>query len=270
MSVMKRMAVTAAIFAVAAAPAHAALPTLHVTYAMNCTFTITDDAKQPVTSIAPGNYQVQVTTPVAFGGIDLSGTNDMTACKGFVQFHLTGPGVNVETTLMDGDAGFDLMPVTFQAGQTYTATDGNQPTVARVSFTTSSSGSAAPVPTSTTSPTSSKKTSTGGAGNSVLGTPLPTALRGTLVATVGHNGALTLTDRGLLVTSLKSGRYRVVVDDRSSIAGFTLQRLKQPAQTVSGATFVGKKTATISFGAGQWFFYPAGTSGKKTYFIVIA
>ena len=41
----------------------AALPTLYVNYNMNCTFGITDDSGKAVTSIAPGTYQVQITTP---------------------------------------------------------------------------------------------------------------------------------------------------------------------------------------------------------------
>src|SRR5579884_269074 len=98
-------AMLAGITAVPGSAARAALPTLYVAYTMNCTFTITDDSGAKVTSIPPGSYQVQVTSPVAFGGVDLSGTNDMTACKGSVQFHLTGPGVSISTTLEDGDAG---------------------------------------------------------------------------------------------------------------------------------------------------------------------
>ena len=43
-----------------------ALPTLYVNYTMNCTFSIVDDAGRPVTTIAPGSYQVEVTTPIMF------------------------------------------------------------------------------------------------------------------------------------------------------------------------------------------------------------
>ena len=73
------------------ASSQAATPTLYVAYTLKCTFTITDDSGKTVTSIPAGAYQVQVTTPGSFGGMDLSGISDMTACKGAAAFQLTGP-----------------------------------------------------------------------------------------------------------------------------------------------------------------------------------
>src|SRR5947208_2739085 len=119
----------------------AALPTLYVAYTMNCTFSISDDAGRPVTVITPGTYQISIRTPVSFAEVDLSGIFDMTACKGFVQFKLTGPGVNAFDNLGDGDNAFDLLTETFQPGSTYTAQDLHQPSVTRTAFTTASSGS---------------------------------------------------------------------------------------------------------------------------------
>jgi hypothetical protein len=60
----------------------AAFPTMYVNYTMQCTFTITDDSGKPITTIPPGTWQVAVSTPGSFGGVDLSGRNDMTACGG--------------------------------------------------------------------------------------------------------------------------------------------------------------------------------------------
>src|SRR6059058_1475882 len=86
-----------------------ALPTLYVQYTMNCTFAIFDDAGKPVTSIPPGSYQLEVSTPIMFklvrpGGVtvDNIAPNDFTGCKGWVQFQLSGPGVNLFTTLDSG------------------------------------------------------------------------------------------------------------------------------------------------------------------------
>ena len=80
-----------------------ATPTLYVNYTMNCTFSIVDDSGKPVTSIAPGTYQVMVTTPIMFKlvipggpGIDNMAPGDMTGCRGWVQFQLTGPRVNLQ------------------------------------------------------------------------------------------------------------------------------------------------------------------------------
>src|SRR6516225_3597408 len=75
-----------AVLAAGGSPANnAQLPTIYVMYAMNCTFQITNDQGQPITSIAPGTYQVDVRTPLAFGTVPLAnmGVTDMTACKGF-------------------------------------------------------------------------------------------------------------------------------------------------------------------------------------------
>src|SRR4051812_48349900 len=77
----------------------ATLPTLYVKYAINCTFTITNDNGGSVTSIAPGTYQVDVTSPLDFATIDMTGITDFTACRGFARFQLTGPGVSLATTI---------------------------------------------------------------------------------------------------------------------------------------------------------------------------
>ena len=118
------------------ASSQAALPTLYVAYTLKCTFTITDDSGKTVTSIPAGTYQVQVTTPGSFGGMDLSGISDMTACQGAADFQITGPGVNLHTSLNDGDGSQDVLPATFQPNSTYVAQDNNQASVTRTSFTT--------------------------------------------------------------------------------------------------------------------------------------
>ncbi len=118
------------------AGSQAATPTLYVAYTLKCTFAITDDSGKTVTSIPAGAYQVQVTTPGSFGGMDLSGISDMTACKGAADFQLTGPGVNLHTSLNDGDGSQDVLQATFQPNATYVAQDNNQASVTRTSFTT--------------------------------------------------------------------------------------------------------------------------------------
>ena len=246
------------------------LPTLYVNYAMNCTFTITGDNGARVSSIPPGTYQVFITTPMVFADVDLTGISDMTACKSFTQFALSGPGVNLSTTLQDGDEDKELDKATFQPSATYVAVDNNQPGVARVSFTTTATGSASDV----TSPTSSSGSGKGDVQSSLLGssskssastTSLP--LRGTLVATVSPSGTPKLTYQGKGVTSLKAGRYTVSVSDHSTKGGFIIQGVKQGGTTVTGVAFVGKRNKTLDLKAGQWFFYPTFV-GKKTFFIV--
>jgi hypothetical protein len=249
------------------------LPTLYVNYAMNCTFTITSDGGSRVSSIVPGTYQVFITTPQVFADVDLTGISDMTACKSFTQFSLTGPGVNLTTTLQDGDEDKELDKATFQPSSTYLAVDNNQPGVARVSFTTTASGSATDVASPTQSSTSGKgDTQSSLVGSSSKSTASTTStaalpLRGTLLATVSQSGKLTLTYQGKSVTALKAGRYTVTASDKSAKGGFIIQKIGLGATTVTGVAFVGKRTATLEMRAGQWFFYPTFV-GAKTYFIV--
>lgn len=245
------------------------LPTLYVAYAMNCTFGITDDSGKPVSSIAPGTYQVQITTPVVFADVDLSGTFDMTACKSFVQFQLTGPGVNIATTLQEGDEDYGVFTAAFQPGGTYTAQDNNQPSVARAVFSTTTVGTA-PSPTAPYTSTGTGKGSqqtglVGSSANSTTSTSDP--LRGTLDATVSPAGKPKLTFKGKVVTTLKAGRYTVSVVDQSKTSGFIIQETRKASTTAAGISFVGRRTVTIDLQAGQWFFYPTFI-GAKSYFIV--
>jgi hypothetical protein len=251
-----------AVLAVAAslvpgANAAGVLPTLYVKYAMNCTFTITNDDGGSVSSIAPGTYQVDVTSPLDFQTIDLSGISDFTACRGFARFQLTGPGVSLGTTIGDGGESSALMKATFQAGSTYVALDLNQPSVARVAFTTTATGT----PGSPTTPSSS--VSSQGTGGAAAKIPF----RGSLDAIVYSAKKLTLTRNGKKVISLKTGQYTFSVDDESAKAGFSVQVLHGKAQTVTSAAYTGSHDVTLTLKPGRWsFFTPGGT--KNVFFVV--
>jgi len=258
--------------AIAAAPggaARAALPTLYVNYTMQCTFTITDDSGKAVTTIAPGTWQVAVSTPGSFGGVDLSGKNDMTACKGSIDFKLTGPGVNLETTLNDGDGSYDMLSGNFAASSTYTAVDGNQPAVARAQFTTAASGTATGTAGGSSSGTSGSGSSSTGGSSTGGASAGGSVTVGMLSGTVGSTGALKLTYKGKTVTTLKPGKYTVTVVDTSTHNGFILRMNGKSAITVSSVPFVGKKSLVVDLKTGQWYFAPTA-NGKKTYFVVTA
>jgi hypothetical protein len=253
----------AVVLAAPGGAARAAFPTLYVNYSLNCTFTMTDDTGKAVTSIAPGTYQVAVSTPGSFGGVDLTGKNDMTACKGSIDFKLTGPGVNIATTLNDGDGSYDMLSGNFAASSTYTAVDQNQPSVARVTFTTQASGSA----TGTAGGSGSSSSSSSSAGSSSGGSSSAATL-GTLSGTVGSTGALKLTYKGKTVATLKPGKYTVTVVDKSTHSGFILKG-KGKSVVVSSGPFVGKKSLVVDFRTGQWAM-AASSSGKPSYFVVLA
>jgi hypothetical protein len=245
-------------------------PTLYVTYAVNCTFTITNDSGASVSSIAPGGYNVEITTPVQFNEeTDRMGLadSDFSDCKGHAQFQLTGPGVSIATTLDDGSNDHALFSAAFLPSSTYVAQDNNQPAVASRTITTLSGGT----PTSPTISTSTgTTTSTTTPSTSVIGSQVPKTVKllGTLDASVSSTGAPALTFKGKAVGRLTAGRYTVSVVDRSTTSGFLLQEIRKSATTVTGVAFVGKRSLTVDLTAGQWFFYPTFV-GKKSYFIVV-
>ncbi len=156
----------------------------------------------------------------------------MTACKGFVLFSITGPGVSVATDLEFGDNATDnsLKP-TFLPGSTYVAQDGNQPTVARKVFTT-----AASVP--------------GHAGGGQRGRQAHAHYK------------------GQSVQKLTAGKYTVSVVDQSTKSGFTLKLANKLPVSVTGAAFVGKHAETLFITQGQWMFFTVG--GPKHFFFVAA
>jgi len=243
-------------------------PTLYVNYTLNCTFTISDDAGSTVSSIPPGTYEVDVNTPILFSGY--IGAPSNSGCAGHVQFQLTGPGVNLYTTLFGGCSSNQVLPAqNFEPSSTYVAQDNNQPSVANVVITTLASGS----PTQPTPSYSSTSSGPGTPSTDVVGSGLPSTanggpFRGTLAAAVSAAGKLTLTFKGKSVASLKEGRYTVTVVDHSKSSGFILQELSKPATTLATSSFTGDRSVSVDLTAGQWFFHPT-LHGTKTYFIVI-
>jgi hypothetical protein len=228
---------------------HAAAPTLYFMYAMNCTFTIVDDSGKQVTSIAPGSYQVDVRTPIQFGTLPIpSSPTDMTACRGVPQFQLTGPGVNLFTTMTAGCEADKVFPETFQPNSTYTAVDLNQPTVAHATFTTLASGT----------PTAPAVTYGGGKAKGELSTDIvgSLAVLGTLNGSVNAAGKPTLTSGGKIVSKLASGRYKFAISDQDAKAGFKILGPTSHAPTaLTGVAFRGTRSVTIRLTAGRWTYY---------------
>ena len=224
-------------------------PTLYVVYSMNCTFSIVDDSGNTVTSIPPGHYQIDVRTPVDFGMYPMTpGQADFYACRGIPQFQLQGPGVNLFTTMTAGCDSDRIYPETFQPNATYVAQDLNQPSVAHGTFTTLSSGSAAPVAV----------TYGGGKATSEQQSALvgSLALKGTLQATVTTKGALKLTSGGKTVSRLAAGRYKIAIADQDAKASFTILGPTYTApKTLSATGFKGRHSVVLSLTSGKWTYY---------------
>jgi hypothetical protein len=211
------------------------------------------DGTQVSGTIPSGTYQVQY---------DNLGADDLAVDHAF---HLFGPGIDFAPAPSVIQSTFS---VTFVNNGTYTLRDDLHPTVGGRTFVASSTaGSDTPVggATASTGPTASTKSTTKAVANDIVGTDVA-VFRGNLAAGISSSGKLTLTFKGKTVSSLKSGRYKLVIDDRSKAKGFQLQRIKKPPLKLTGVKSTGKKTVTLTLDAGQWWFFSGGPS--KGYFVV--
>ena len=236
-----------------AADARAGLPTLYVGYSTaDCTFKLTNDGGTAVTTIAPGTYQVSITTPDPFGLFGNSGAGDLQACKGYVQFRLSGPGVSLFTTLDYGDSASELYSETFRAGGTYTLQDDGNVANTRRTFAVSDSGTAG---------STSSGSSTTSAGASAA------AFRGVLEVSLSARGTLVVTRKGKKIGGLKAGRYTFSVRDGSKKLGFSIEPPAGKPQTVTNAVYIGFRDLTVVLTPGRWTFFVPG--GPKTSFGVV-
>jgi len=242
--------------------ARAATPSLYANYSPNCTFAFVSDSGASVGSVPPGTYQVVVYTPFAF-------SNGLASCE-FVQFHLSGPGVNLETDLGSGDSEVEQHTVTLQPGATYVVQDDGRTAQTRRTFSVATSGSAGSSSNSGSSSSGSSSSSgtsgtKGTASKDIVGSAV-LAFRGGLDAAVSKSGKVTLTKAKRAISSLKAGRYTFRIVDDSQSAGLTVQPVKGAAKTLATARFTGRKSVTVPLAAGQWFFSTPG--GAKHPFVV--
>jgi hypothetical protein len=216
-------------------------------------------------------------TPIPHGPYQIVVYNDFRDDEGHVhQLRLVGPGVDFQTDMSQGEIEHASWSYTLLPNSTYTWEDEYRPNVLRGTFRTS--GVAVGASGSTSGGTSSGGTSTGGSssgsssGTSTENTDVVGSgigpLRGTLAANVSTDGKLTLKFKGKAVSSLKSGRYTVVVLDETAKSAFKLQKSNRQPVTLTGLSFVGRRSKTLRLVPGQWLFY--SSPAKKSYFVVIA
>ena len=79
-----------------------------------------------------------------------------------------------------------------------------------------------------------------------------------LIGTVGPGYTITLKKGTAKVKTLKAGKYTFVITDKASIHNFTIEREKggpKIEKTLTGTSFQGKKTVTVTLKPGSWKFY---------------
>jgi hypothetical protein len=204
-------------------------------------------ATAPGTVIPPGSYLLIVNT-------DVPETKDS-----FHIFHLFGPGVNMSSDLLPCENPREIYDVALRPSSTYTYEDTRHPEMPHVVFSTAAAGSSTDTSGSSSGPGST--TSSGTVSNSsTVGTAV---FRGTLEATVAAR-KLTLSRNGKAVSKLKTGRYRIAVDDRTTTRGFTLLRPNKNTLPVTASTFVGKRAVTLTLRPGSWGYTSGATARRFT------
>jgi plastocyanin len=77
-----------------------------------------------------------------------------------------------------------------------------------------------------------------------------------LKGTIGPGFTISLKDsHGRAVKMLKHGKYTLVVQDKAGIHNFTLNGPGIKNKTISGTTFVGTKTVTVTLKTGKYRYY---------------
>src|SRR5205823_1643347 len=143
------------------------------------------------------------------------------------EFKLTGPGVNLSTSLNDGDASQDTLQATFQANSTYVAVDQVNPAT-RLSFGTSSTQVGA-----VGGATTSGGSNSGGTTTTAKSGPGSGDVIGNLVGSITAGGKVTLTYKGKTVGTIGPGKYAIAVIDKSKTVGLYIQQLSGATTIVS-------------------------------------
>jgi hypothetical protein len=93
---------------------------------------------------------------------------------------------------------------------------------------------------------------TGVVAANALARPATTPVR---TGTDGPGYTINLKLNGKSVKTLKAGTYKIVVHDKASIHGFSLDGPKGFAKDISPVPFIGTKTVTLKLKAGGYKFY---------------
>lgn len=198
----------------------------------------------PPTAIPAGYYTLEFSGP---GG-----------CSLLPYFRLSGPGASIVTNGNEGQVVHPPSGVQFLPQSTYSWSDDAVPGVVNQFATTSEIVGSAPA---TTSSSSSHGTTSS---QDPVGSALP-VFRGSLIGSIGSNGKVSVLRAGKPVSALKAGRYKITVVDTSR-HGFALERAKPHSVALTRSGFSGKRSFSVTLGAGTWTF--TATPGAGASFVV--
>jgi hypothetical protein len=255
-------ALAAALLALAAAPhgRGATSQSLEVNFSVNGTVSVTlpDGTVVGTTSGAPtvipaGYYAVVVLGP---GG-----------CTQLPLFDLKGPGESIVDDMSGGEVTSETYSAYFMPNSTYTwRTDNLNPGIVHT-FVTSAVVGGTPLASTAPATTTVAANPAVPASQDLVGSAI-VPYRGTLTGSVSPGGTLTLLYRGRAVTTLAAGRYTITITDKSTTHGFMLEKVARSPLSVTGAGFVGKRSASLELTAGQWL--ALSRPGAKSYPIAVS
>ncbi len=229
------------------------------------TISLTYPDGTPVTQLAPGPYQINVTDQATVHS-----------------FHIEGPGVSQATdisgtgsftwniTFTDGgyvfhcDQHFTLYG-TFQVGT-------GQPPMVWPPVAPIVSVPVAPPPVTTVATGTAATSSSSSSAATGSAQVTATAPRGRLIATVGPANTVTLTLGGKPVTTVPAGVYSITVNDRSKKLDTTIRTIATfPATAqLSTAAFTGTKKTSVKLTTGRWKIYSSTNEGSVALFFRVS
>jgi hypothetical protein len=228
---------------------------LYVTFSPTGTITVTLPDGTPVGTTSGAATVI----PAGYYTLLMSGPG---ACTQLPLFELKGPGEDIFSDMTAGEVDYTSQEAYFRPNSTYTWRNYSLPGVVHTFVTSSVVEGTVPAP----GPPLSAGMHSTVASKDIVGSGI-VPFRGTLTGAVSATGRLTLAFKGASVTRLRVGRYTIAVTDKSSTNGFLVQKTKQRAVSVTGATFVGKHSASVRLTAGRWQFMTR--LGKTTYSVVV-
>ena len=236
------------------------IPSFYVEYNEDCTFTMRADGgtlinarSAPGPIFPPGVYQISVFMPNPSGGHP---------CK-IPRFTLSGPGVTSVSVFPGAALNDNHMLPALQPSSTYTAEEDSNPAGTRVYFSTSATGSSSSLAASAPGSTSSAKAS---ASPGLIGSSVPVE-RGALDATITETGQVILKRGTHPAATLRAGHYELHIVDGNAKAALFLARPGRSLVPLTGVTFVGSKTRSVTLTRGTWTF---SAGGKTTRIVVTA
>ena len=184
-------------------------------------------------------------------------------CTSLPYFHLTGPGTNIVTNMAEGATQKTTNTANFLPSSTYVWSDDAFPGALHT-FTTSAVVEGSP-PSGSESTTGTAAKGKGVTYQDIVGSDI-VPFRGTLTAALSAAGRFSLAYKGKSVARLKAGKYTIKITDASSTVGFTLEKLKHTAASLTSSAFVGKRSTSVHLTAGTWLF----AAGRDKYSVVVS